>query len=222
MTKLVRRKRADRISTWLIDDSVEFTDALSFVLRDEDQAISLSVFHACAPALELLRGGTDPPAVVLLDIEMPELDGLSAIEPLKQESPSTSIIMLTHVEDDEKIRRAIAIGANGYVLKSSPPADVARAVKAAALGGTPIDPFVVGKLLGALSPTEFEKADYKLSPREKEIAHLIVDGLSMNLIAQSLGIGYTTVNTYIKNIHRKLEVRSRGAAVAKILREKLI
>jgi len=156
------------------------------------------------------------PDVVLMDIKLPGISGIQCVAEIKREIPEMHIIMVTVYEDSERIFRALKAGANGYLVKSSPPDQLVSAIRDAYKGGAPMSSPIARKvvqhfhLLGS-SAQESEN----LSPREREVLDLLSMGFIYKEIGSKLNIGQETVRTYVKNICLKMHVRSRLEAVAK-------
>lgn len=172
---------------------------------------------ACASGEEALeRIPTLQPDVVLMDIKLPGMSGIECVAHLKRALPSLQILMLTVYEDSERIFRALKAGADGYLLKSSPPEVLLEAIDDVRRGGSPMSSPIARKVvrhfhLVGPSPEESEN----LSPRELEVLRLLSAGYIYKEIADRLGIGIETVRTYVKNICEKMHVRNRVEAVAK-------
>lgn len=167
------------------------------------------------------------PDVVLMDIEMPGMNGVEAVKIIKQKFPDITVVMQTVFEDDDKVFDAICNGASGYLLKDTPPSRLMESIKEAYEGGAPMSPSIAKKALNLfqkfLSPLSGNiHADYHLSPREKEVLEWLVKGYSYKMIAASCTISFDTVRTHIRNIYHKLHVASMSEAVAKAIRERLV
>ncbi|GJQ21228.1 MAG: DNA-binding response regulator [Bacteroidia bacterium] len=161
--------------------------------------------------------------VVLLDIGLPGKSGIEGIPPLRKKLPAAQIVMLTGLEDDKNIFSAIVAGANGYILKKTPPAKLLHAIEDAAYGGMPMTPFVAKKAMEMFRkyvPAPSEKTS--LTAREREILALLVDGMNYNGIAEKLFISLDTVRNHIRHIYEKLHVHSKSQAVAKALKQGLM
>ena len=141
---------------------------------------------------------------------------------LRQLAPGTAIVILTVFEDDDKIFRAICAGAAGYLLKTSSTEDIAAAIRSAATGGSPINPTIARRVLDMFSQANPPQKDYGLTPREKEILQLLVQGHSTKEAAARLEISYHTADGYIRDIYEKLQVNTRSGVVAKALKEGLV
>jgi DNA-binding NarL/FixJ family response regulator len=163
------------------------------------------------------------PDIVIMDIEMPQVDGIAGVELIKNLRPRTQIIMYTVFEDDEKLFQCFCIGANGYILKKDDPEKLIAAVDEVALGGAPMSPPIARKMLG-LFRSNFQKGkqSYQLSNREIEILTYLVNGYSNKMIAKECFISIDTVKSHLRNIYYKLHVNCGKEAIAKTLRERII
>lgn len=164
------------------------------------------------------------PHVVLMDIGMPGLDGISATRQITERWPSVKILIQTVFDEDDKIFAAICAGASGYILKSTSPARLVEAIGEVYEGGSPMSPYIANrmlKLFQQFAPAQQEE-NYVLSNREKEILSLMADGHSFSTIAEKSFISYETVRTHVKRIYKKLHVASASEAVAKAIRQRLV
>lgn len=152
------------------------------------------------------------PDVVLMDIDMPGINGIEAVGIIKQNFPSVHVIMQTVFEDEEKIFLAIQAGAEGYILKKTPPAKMLEAIAEVNSGGAPMTPSIASKTLklfrSGTRPLP-DKMESKLTERQKEILECIVNGMSYKLIADKLSISVDAVRYHVKNIYEILHVHSR-------------
>lgn len=212
----------NKINVWIIDDNESFCIVLSETLNRSSSIHCSQYMLSCRSAITELQNDGEPPTVILLDIKMPVMTGLDGIFPLKKKSPGTYIIMLTSYDSDREIKSALERGANGYLLKTSTPADIIRSIENVVDGGTPIDPHIAKKLMDAYVGRKHDESIYNLSQREKEIVKLFTEGLSTEEIAQKLCISFNTVNTHRRNIFTKLDVHTRHGLVAKAYKEGLI
>ena len=149
------------------------------------------------------------PDVVLMDLEMPVLDGIEATRRIRAESPGVAVVVLTSFSDRERILRALDAGAAGYLLKDADPAELARAVRAAARGDAPLDPKAARALLSAR--TEGSPGD-ALSEREREVLLMVAEGLPNKLIARRLEISEKTVKAHLTSVFRRIGVTDRTQA----------
>ncbi len=162
------------------------------------------------------------PDVVLMDINLPGMNGVECVRKLKGLLPQTQVMMLTVYEDTENIFKALAAGANGYMLKRTPTKELIEAIREMQRGGSPmtthIARLVVQSFQKAAAPAPAAGGELsELSEREQQVLDLLAQGLIYKEIAEKLNIGYETVHTYIRRIYEKLQVRTRTEAVAKFL-----
>jgi DNA-binding NarL/FixJ family response regulator len=172
-------------------DDVEFVGAAA----DGEEAVAL-----CAEAR---------PDVVLMDLEMPRLDGIEATRRIAAAGPDVAVVVLTSFSDRSRILRALDAGAVGYLLKDAEPEELERAVRAAARGDSPLDPKAARALLSAR--TERSPAD-ELSDREREVLAMVVEGLPNKLIARRLEISEKTVKAHLTSVFRRIGVTDRTQA----------
>jgi DNA-binding NarL/FixJ family response regulator len=156
------------------------------------------------------------PDVVLMDIQLPKMSGIQCVSEIKKVMPNKQIIMVTIYEDSERIFRALKAGANGYLVKSSPPEQLLAAIRDVSAGGAPMSSPIASKVVRYFQltgSTATESVD--LSPREREVLHLLAAGFIYKEIADKLHIGIESVRTYVKKICKKMHVRSGLEAVAR-------
>ena len=165
------------------------------------------------------------PHVVLMDIEMPGINGIKATAYIKKDFPQIKILIQTVFEDDDKIFEALCAGANGYILKNTSPLKMLEAITDVQNGGVAFNPNVASKVVSLfqqfIAPITVI-TDYHLTQREKEILKLLSQGLPMPRIAEKIFLSYHTVRDHVKNIYQKLHVASATEAVSKALKEKLV
>jgi DNA-binding NarL/FixJ family response regulator len=167
------------------------------------------------------------PDVVLMDIEMPDMNGIEAVEILTKEFPHIQVLIQTASENDERIFDSICAGASGYLLKNQLTGSLVNAIKELKSGGSPISPTIARRILNFLQQECKDKKqpvnqDYRLTAREKEVLAAIVSGLSYKMIGHELGIRYETVRSHMKNIYEKLQVASLTEVVAKAITQNLV
>ena len=158
------------------------------------------------------------PDIVLMDIGLPDINGIEGVRTVKSNFENIQVIMFTVFEDDEKIFEAIRSGASGYLLKKTPPEEILDAINELYEGGAPMSPSIARKVIQAfqVKPSSVLE-DHQLTSREKEILFALVDGLSYKKIAEKYFVSIHTVRSHISSIYEKLHVNSKSQAVAKML-----
>lgn len=202
----------------IIEDHDDFREGLSHVLNFTEGFACTGSFSSVEDAL-----GAFPPAdVVLLDIHLPGRSGSDSIPDVKRRAPGAFVIMLTVFDDDDNVFKAILNGADGYILKKTPPARVLEAIRDAAAGGTPMTPTIARRVIEHFRQSvPSAREDHDLSPRELEILQALVLGMDNREIADKYFISRETVRNHIKHIYEKLHVHSKSQAVAKAIKQGL-
>jgi DNA-binding NarL/FixJ family response regulator len=204
------------INVAIIEDNPQYRTAISIILQLNENYRLIHKLENCDEMMG--RFEVDKPEVVLMDIDMPGMNGIEAVWELKKHWPEMRIIMLTVFEDDEKIFGAIKAGANGYLLKKDTPQKILDAIAAVYNGESPMNGVIATKVLEYFQKQQkrnTELTQYHLTGREKEILQLLIKGNSYKEISATLFISVETLNSHIKNIYRKLNVHSRSELAAK-------
>jgi DNA-binding NarL/FixJ family response regulator len=167
------------------------------------------------------------PDVVMMDIELPGMNGIEATEIIQEKFPCVKILIQTVFDDSEKIFNALCAGASGYILKNDPPSKLLQAVHEVFNGGAPMSSSIAKKMLQFFQNKNvilipIEAIDYQLSEREKEILTLMTGGHNFKTIAEKSFISYETVRTHVKKIYKKLHVASRSEAILKAQQQRLV
>lgn len=163
------------------------------------------------------------PDVILMDIDMPGVNGLEGLKKIRVINNEVKILMLTVFDDNKNVFEAIKNGANGYILKKTSPARLLEYITEAHTGGAPMTASVATQVLKMFSQMNNEKGeDYNLSDREKQVLQLLVEGYSYKMIASDMFIAIDTVRSHIKKIYEKLHVNSKSEAVAKAFKDKIV
>lgn len=203
----------------IIEDHDDFREGLLGILRDARGFRCVGSHPSVEDALKDL-----PPAdVALMDIGLPGKSGIEGAYLLRTRLPQIQIVMLTVFEDDRHVFEAIMAGANGYILKKTPPLKILESIREAASGGMPMTPVIARHVVAMFrqsSQIPGEKA--VLTPREQEILALLVEGLNYGMIGERLFISLDTVRNHIRHIYEKLHVHSKSAAVVKAIRNKIV
>ncbi len=209
---------AIRIS--IFDDSKDRRDSLRYLVEMYDDLLCVGTFEDCSNVLEDIKNSK--PDLVLMDIEMPNVNGIEGVKKIKSHFPQIHVLMQTVYEDDENLFESIKAGASGYLLKRASPDKIIESIREAVEGGAPMSPSVATRVLRYFQTQPVIENIYALTEREKNILSLLVDGMSYKMIAENQHISYHTVNSHVRKIYEKLHVHSLGEAVGKALREKLI
>ena len=213
--------RPTTAALWLIEDNATFRTSLARGLERTGRFTCTGGFASAEDALAAVSGSSAPRAV-LIDVGLPGMDGIKALQQLRRLLPEAALIILTVFEDEEKIMRAICAGAQGYLLKTSPVSEIAVAIDDVLAGGSPMNSRVARRVLEIFSRLIPEQQDYGLTAREKEILQFMVGGHIKKEIAARIGLSVHTVNTHMRNIYDKLQVNTVNGAVAKALKERLV
>jgi DNA-binding NarL/FixJ family response regulator len=185
-----------------------------------DAAPGFSCVGSCASAEEAWRLlPAIAPEVVLMDLHLPGESGISCVARLRGILPATQVIMLTVEEDTQQVFESLKAGATGYLVKNVEPEKILEAVKEVHNGGAPMSSQIAREVVSAFrqKPAGTEEG-LSLSPREEAVLGLLAKGYRTKEIADELGLGVATVNTYVRHIYEKLHVRSRAEAVARYSR----
>jgi DNA-binding NarL/FixJ family response regulator len=213
----------ETIRVAVVDDQRLFTKGLSGLVDMLDGVEVVGVAYDGEEAVALCR--KEEPDVVLMDISMPKMDGISATREIRDLLPQTAVIILTAHEDDEHVFEGIKAGAQGYLLKDSEPEDLSRAIHTVHSGNTIIAPDLAQKMLNTFESGgsgRSQLAPPPLTERELEVIRALAQGMSDRQIAQSLGISEKTVRNHTSNIYRKLHIFDRTQAVIYAVREGVI
>lgn len=162
------------------------------------------------------------PDIVLMDIEMPGVNGINAVTMIKSECPEIRVIMQTVFEDEEKIFAALQAGAEGYILKSAPAERITQCIRDVHAGGAYMTPSVALNVMQYFAEKTKQHESYGMTPKEQEVLKLLSEGLSYKMVADRLGISFFTVNAHVKKIYDKLHVHSLSEAMAVMHKSKVI
>ncbi|HXJ60380.1 MAG TPA: response regulator transcription factor [Verrucomicrobiae bacterium] len=201
----------------IVEDNDQLRSTLARMIDRADGFQCVGQHPSAEAALEAIPN--EKPQVVLMDINLPGMNGVECVRRLKQQLPETQVIMLTVYEDTENIFNALAAGASGYLLKRTPSAEILEGIRQVLQGGSPMTAHIARKVVQSFqrAPASPQPTE-DLSPREREVLDCLSQGFLYKEIAEKLGISYETVHTYIRRIYEKLQVRTRTEAVAKFLK----
>lgn len=197
------------IRVFIYDDSNERRDSLKALLMLNDELKFVGEAVNCKNVLAEIENFY--PDVVLMDINMPEVDGIEGLKLIKTNHPEVKVLMQTAFDDSDKIFTCIKNGASGYILKNDKPQRILQAIEEVNQGGAAMNPAIAQKVLDYFKPT---KTKNPLSPKENEVLACLADGLSYKMVADKLGVSYATINTHTKRIYEKLHISSLGQAIA--------
>jgi DNA-binding NarL/FixJ family response regulator len=202
----------------IVDDHKVVRDGIRFMLLDAPDIEIVGDAESAEEMFDVIEGV--PVDIVLLDIRMEGMTGLDALERIASEFPQVRVLMLSMHDQPGYVRRAIELGASGYLLKSAGRDEILAAITAVAEGET----YVQGRLMQPLlaDVTGSLRQTRRLSPREQQVLQLIADGSENKQIARELGLSEATVKTYIRGVFERLDVSSRAEAVAVGLRVGII
>lgn len=210
------------IQVAIFDDNTNRRNGLALLINATEGMACVGTFPDCREVM--LNIGKCKPHVVLMDIDMPNVNGIEGLKLIRQHFPSIHILMQTVFDDDEKIFDAICAGADGYILKKAHPSKLIDGIIEVMQGGAPMSPSVARQVLNLFNnKRQAPKGnEFNLSERETEILSLLVKGMSYKKIADVCNISSATVNSHIQNIYEKLHVHSATEAVSKAIHSKLV
>jgi DNA-binding NarL/FixJ family response regulator len=223
-----KSKQSDpAITVAIVDDEPVVRTGLEGLLKRSPGFTCGGVYADAESAMSGLP--TRPPNVLLMDIQLPGLDGISAIRTLRGRLPKTEIIMLTALEDHDRIFASFAAGAAGYLLKHTAPNKILEAIREVYAGGSPMSAPIARRLVKffdsdkvapptapAQPQVQNVEANASLTPREQEVLNLMAEGLLYKEAADRLGLSVDTIRAHLRNIYKKLRVRNRTEAILKV------
>lgn len=206
----------------IFDDNKSRRDSLRTLISMIDDMECVGEFEDCRNVLQNIK--YCQPDLVLMDIDMPHVDGIEGVKQIRTEYPTLKIIMQTVFEDEDKVFSAICAGADGYLLKQTAPDKLLAGMREVMEGGAAMTPIIAKKVLSLVNNKQniLKNTDFELTKRELEILNLLVKGYSYKMIAEACFISYPTVNSHITNIYSKLKVESVGGAVAVAIKKGLV
>lgn len=216
----INTQHMEYTSVMLFEDNADLRASLRLLIEETPGFVLIGEYPDCTQVaqkvLEL------QPDVVLMDIDMPVVNGIAGLSIIKDVLPETLVIMLTVFDKNEHIFEALQAGADGYLLKKSSPDEIISAIKEVLDGGAPMTPAIARKVLTFFTKEKKAPKDDDLGTKERQVLGLLVEGFSYKMIAVEQDISIETVRSHIKNIYRKLQVHSMSEAVVKAIREKLV
>jgi DNA-binding NarL/FixJ family response regulator len=209
------------IKLLIYEDNPQLREGLTMLINGSDGFEVLAAFKNCNTVIDELNAWK--PDVILMDIDMPGINGIEGLKKIRQVNDEVKILMLTVFDDNKNVFQAISNGASGYILKKTPPSRLLEYIAEAQSGGAPMTASIATQVLKMFSSMNNEKGeDYNLSDREKQVLQFLVEGYSYKMIAAEMFIAIDTVRSHIKKIYEKLHVNSKSEAVAKAFKDKLL
>ncbi|MCI4670434.1 MAG: response regulator transcription factor [Bacteroidia bacterium] len=201
----------------IVEDDEEILQLFSLLIENSPGFSCPYTFSNGKDAVENLRPGQVD--VILMDIDLPGLSGISCTQLLREQAPNVNIVMLTVHEDDQALFDSLCAGATGYILKETPPSQILGHIQSAFEGGSPMSGSIARRVVKSFHAP---RQNSPLSEREREVLGLLCKGQNYKMIAEALFVSPNTIKAHIKNIYRKLEVNTRAEAVSKAHKDRLL
>lgn len=205
------------ITIAIIEDISEIRESLQHYLKDQPNFICEQTAESVEEFLAGIKNFSEPD-IILMDIGLPGISGITGMPIIREKIPGADIIMLTVYDDHNKIFQALCAGASGYLLKNTPLPRIKEAIEELYAGGAPMSPQIARKILEHFHKGKENSIKSPLTEKEREIVAGLVDGLSYKMIAANLNNSLETIRHHIKNIYRKLHVNSKAEVISKSLR----
>lgn len=204
----------------IYEDNKQLREGLGILISGTYGFELLGAFEDCTRIEEQVQNLN--PHVILMDIDMPKVNGIEGLKRIRAFNTEVKILMLTVFDDNDNVFEAIRSGANGYLLKKTPPARLLEYINDVLDGGAPMTSSIATQVLNMFKSSHTDTtANFDLSARELDVLKLLVNGYSYKMVAAELFISLDTVRSHIKNVYDKLQVNSKSEAVAKALKTKL-
>jgi DNA-binding NarL/FixJ family response regulator len=201
------------IKVSIVEDLDEVREGLANLVRSDNELQMLETFADAESAIKKIP--VNQPDIVIMDINLPGMNGIECIRQVKEKCPGVQFMMFTVYENDEKVLQALQAGATGYLLKKTEPKRILESIKELSQGGSPMSSNIARKLVNVFLDVKKTTKKEILTERENEVLQLLADGLLYKEIAERLQIVHGTVRQHIHNIYEKLHVQNRTEAVNK-------
>lgn len=211
------------IRVTIFEDNKHLRETFTLLLNSAEGFSCSGAFPNCKDMLQSITA--NPCDVVLMDIEMPGMNGIEATQLIKKHFPGVLVLIQTVFFEDEYIFDAICAGASGYILKTTTPEDYLEAIRNVQSGGSPMTPGIARRVLELFKTNlrpQPANNDYNLTTQEKKVLQLLVEGKSFKMIAAELYVAFDTVKAHIRNIYAKLHVHSGTEAVSKAIKNRIV
>jgi DNA-binding NarL/FixJ family response regulator len=209
------------VNLLLYEDNIQLRESVGALLLLSSEYVLAGSFGDVTQVEQQVRALQ--PDVILMDIDLPGINGIEAVRQIRTFNPGVPIIMLTVFDDNQHVLDAICSGASGYLLKKHIPEKLTDSIREVLDGGAPMSPGIARMVITKLQQLPVTPSNtYELTPREREVLASLSKGNSYKMIASHFGISIDTVRTHIKHIYEKMQVRSQTEAVSKAINEKLV
>jgi DNA-binding NarL/FixJ family response regulator len=205
-----------KIKVTIVEDDHLIREGFALMINGTPGFKIINTYSNCEAAISNLK--QDNPDVILMDIELPGMNGIEGVLKIKKLKPDSNIIIITVYDNDELVFKALCAGASGYLTKNIPPLKLLDAIKEVYEGGAPMSTNIARMVVKSFQ----KNTSSPLSARETKVLELLSKGKSYHIIANELFVDKETIRTHIKNIYTKLEVHSKADAIEKALKEKFI
>lgn len=215
------RASSKEATVWIVEDNDDYRETVRQLVDFTDGFTVQEAFRSGEELFAFLNQHLAPDAI-LLDIGLPEMDGIEIAKRMSRLAPATRLVMLTIHEDNDKIFQAICAGASGYLLKTAEPSAIIDALRQALQGGAPMTPQIARRVLNFFTQMRAPAWDYELTDRERDVLRELIEGKTKKQMGKSLFLSEHTIDTHLRSIYTKLHVHSRTEAVVKAIKENLV
>jgi DNA-binding NarL/FixJ family response regulator len=221
MSRAAMPDHAPPVRVAVVEDQPQIREGLAALVEGADGFTCTGCFASMEEALPGLAG--QPADVVLLDLGLPGMSGIEGIAVLRERFAALQVLVLTVYDDDDRIFDAVCAGASGYLLKKTPAERLLASIREVADGGAPMSPEVAHRILGLFQKVRPpSQVDYALTPHERRLLRMLVDGHNYKTAAAELHVSVNTVSFHMRRIYDKLQVHSKSEAVAKALKAHIV
>jgi DNA-binding NarL/FixJ family response regulator len=204
----------------IFEDNEKLRDLIEMLLGSSDEFVVQGSYPNAENIISKVM--KDKPDVIVMDIDMPEYDGMEGVKTVKSKFPDIKVIMHTVFDDDDRLFACLSLGADGYILKKDASTSLFNAIKEVLAGGAPMSAGIATRVLQTFRKVEKPSNDYHITEREKQILVLLTKGFSYRMIGIECSISIETVRRHLKNIYHKLQVQCGTEAVAKAINERIL